>query len=116
MFEGETSTLSDKVGELHCALDDLFGLLCGIRFCKPLNSQREHVNKRELPLRLIPAHVHPPGSNTVLNVLSRLVNSIVLNSEIMFQCRGSYLLHKSRLATTHRARYSDSRGSRKPAP
>src|SRR5713101_3252673 len=107
MFEGETSTLSDKVGELHCALDDLFGLLCRIRFRKPLNSQREHVDKRELPLRLIPAHVNPPGSNTVLNVLCGLVNSIVLNSKIMFQRPGGYLLHKGRLATTHRACYSD---------
>src|SRR5712664_3620071 len=116
MLEGEASALSDKIGELHRTVDNLLGLLHRIRFGKPLNSQREHVDKRELPLRLIPAHIHPPRSNTLLNVLSRLVNSKVLNSEVMFQRRGSYLLHKGRLAAPHRARYSDGRGSGKPAP
>src|SRR5712691_5519123 len=107
MFQSEASPLSDKVGEPHCTVDDLFRLIQGIRFCKPLNSQRKHVDKRELPLRLVPAHVHPPGSNTVLNVLRGLVNSIVLNSKIMFQSCGSYLLHKGRLAAANWACYSD---------
>src|SRR5437879_13674305 len=88
MLESEASALSDKIGALHRTVDDLLGLLHRIRFCKPLNSQREHVDKRELPLRLIPAHVHPPRSNSVLNVLSGLVNSKVLNPKVTFQRRG----------------------------
>src|SRR6267143_7187367 len=104
MFEGEASALSDEVGELHCTIDNLFGLVQGIRFCKPLNSQGEHVDKSELPLRLITIHVYPPGSDTVLDVLSGLVNGKVLNSKVTFQRRGSYLLHKGRLAAAHRAR------------
>src|SRR2546425_7637654 len=98
MLESEASALSDKIGELHRTVDNLFGLLHRIRFCKPLNSQREHVDKRELTIRLILAHVHPPGSNTVPHILSGLVNSKVLNSKVTFQRCSSYLLHKSRLA------------------
>src|SRR5205807_5094822 len=100
----------------HCTVDDLLGLIQRIRFCKPLNSQREHVDKRELTIRLILAHVHPPGSNTILNVLGGLVNSKVLNPEVTLQRRGSYLLHKGRLSAAHRACYPDGRGSGKPAP
>ena len=114
MLEGEASALSYKVGELHCTVDDLLGLIQRIRFCKPLNSQREHVDKRELSIRLILAHVHPPGSNTVLNVLGGLVNSKVLNPKVALQRGSSYLLHKSRLAATNRACYPDGRGSGKP--
>src|SRR5712664_1952202 len=98
MLEGEASALSDKIGELHRTVDNLFRLLHRIRFCKPLNSQREHVDKRELPLRLIPTHIYPPGSNTVLNVLGGLVNSKVLNSKVAFQRGSSYLFYKGRLA------------------
>src|SRR5712692_7413972 len=97
MLEGEASALSDKVGELHCTVDNLLGLLHRIRFCKSLNSQREHVDKSELPLRLITAHVHPPGSNTLPNVLGGLVNSIILNSKVALKRCSSYLFHKGRL-------------------
>src|SRR5712691_7856551 len=87
MLEGEASALSDKVGELHRTVDNLFRLLHRIRFCKPLNSQREHVDKRELTIRLILAHVHPPRSDTIPHILSGLVNSKVLNPEVTLQRR-----------------------------
>src|SRR6266705_4041364 len=116
MLEGEAPALNDKVGELHCTVDDLLGLIQRIRFCKSLNSKREHVDKRELTFRLVLAHVHSPGSNSVFNVLGGLVNSKVLNPKVTFQRRRSYLLHKSRLSAAYRARYPDGRGSGKPAP
>ena len=115
MFQREASALGDEVGELHCIVDDLVGPFQGERFCKFLNSQREHVDKRELPLRLVPAHIYTPRSYTVPNVLSRLVDSKILNSKVTFQRRRGYLLHEGRLAATNRACYSNGRRSGKPA-
>src|SRR6266540_4856917 len=115
MLQREASALRNKVGELHRTVNDLFGLLQGKRLCKPLNSQREHVDKRELTIRLVLADIYPPRSDTLPHILSGLVNRIIRHSKVALKRGGSDLLHKGRLAAAHRARYSNSRGSRKPA-
>src|SRR5439155_22853114 len=112
---GAASALVHDVGELHCIVAHLAGPFHGERFCKLLNSQCEHVDKRELPLRPVPAHIYTPRSYTVPNVLSRLVDSKRLNSKVTFQRRRGYLLHEGRLAATNRACYSNGRRSGKPA-
>ena len=64
---------------------------------------------------LIPTHVHPPRSNTLLDVLGGLVNSKILNSKVALKRCSSYLFHKGRLSAAHRACYPDRRGSGKSA-